>query len=95
MVPWRRARFMSRSCLLPCRRLYHRLFVVVSEPASVKLNPLPEKALFRTFIWALMSLAVSLPLVPSVITWKYTFTAVAAKALLPPSLRAEPSGALV
>ena len=43
---------------------------VVSVPARVKLNPLPEKALLRTLTWLLISLAVSLPLVPSVMTWK-------------------------
>ena len=42
MVPLRSVRFMSRSCLEPLRRLYHRLSVVVSVPASVKLKPLPE-----------------------------------------------------
>ena len=43
---------------------------VVSVPARVKVNPLPAKALLRTLTWLLISLAVSLPLVPSVMTWK-------------------------
>ena len=32
---------------------------VVSVPARVSLNPLPEKALLRTLTWLLISLAVS------------------------------------
>ena len=71
MSPLRRALFMSFSALDPLLRpVYQRELTVVSVPASEKAKPDDAYALFSTVSCWLIWLEVTLPLAPSVMTWK-------------------------